>query len=455
MPTEEGGFAFTLAATDTADTTATASQDYTLTVNDADLTDTSVAPNPQPTAIEGADTGSLVVATFTDANPGDNTADFMATIHWGDTTDSTGIVSFDSGTGTYSVGGTHVYTEESSTTPYKVTVDVTDIGGSTLSGIGQVLVTVNDAALADSSQPISPSPITEGTDISSVPLATFTDSNTGDHSGDFTATIHWGDGSPDSTGTVTFSSGTYTVTGSHSYDEGSFTPTVDIKDIGGSTLSGIGMTTFTLTDAALTDTSSTATQTITEGADISTVPLATFTDANPGDHTADFTATIHWNDGSPDSAGTVTFSGGTYTVTGSHSYDEGSFTPTVDITDAGGSTLSGIGMTTFTVTDAALTNTSSTAAYMGTAGTPTGSLLVATFTDGNPGNNTADFTVTIHWGDSTTSTGTVSYDSTSGTYSVNGSHTYTSANTYMITVDVSDDGGSSLTGIGNASIVVI
>jgi hypothetical protein len=39
---------------------------------------------------EGASTGSLTLATFTDPNPGDNHADFTGTIHRGDGKDSTG-----------------------------------------------------------------------------------------------------------------------------------------------------------------------------------------------------------------------------------------------------------------------------------------------------------------------------------------------------------------------------
>jgi len=59
---------------------------------------------------------------------------------------------------------------------------------------------------------------------------------------------------------------------------------------------------------------------------------ATFTDANPGDHTADFTATIDWGDGTAPTTGTVSYNSVTkvYTVAGSHIYaEEGTYTPTV------------------------------------------------------------------------------------------------------------------------------
>jgi hypothetical protein len=72
--------------------------------------------------------------------------------------------------------------------------------------------------------------------------------------------------------------------------------------------------------------------------------LATFTDANPGATTADFTSgggstTINWGDGNT-SAGTVTQTGpGQFSVSGSHTYSTlGPYTITISITDDGGST---------------------------------------------------------------------------------------------------------------------
>ena len=100
-------------------------------------------------------------------------------------------------------------------------------------------------------------------------------------------------------------------------------------------LPAIGKTTVTVGDAALTDTSSTVAASGTEGASTGSIVLATFTDANPGNNTADMTATINWGGaGSGSTSGTVTYSGGTYTVTGSFTYgEEGSYTPTVNIAD--------------------------------------------------------------------------------------------------------------------------
>ena len=61
----------------------------TVAVADAPLTATGV----NVSATEGASTGSVVVAKFTDAYPGNHTADFTATIAWGDGHMSAGTVS--------------------------------------------------------------------------------------------------------------------------------------------------------------------------------------------------------------------------------------------------------------------------------------------------------------------------------------------------------------------------
>src|SRR5207302_2046034 len=128
-----------------------------------------------------------------------------------------------------------------------------------------------------------------------------------------------------------------------------------------------------------------------------------------GDHHVDMTATIHWGDNST-SAATVTFSGGTYSVSGSRTYvDEGSFPVTVDITDEGGNTLTAIGKTTVTVADGTLTDTSTTATPNATEGASAGILSVPTRPASDPGDHHVDMTATIHWGDNSTSAGTVTF----------------------------------------------
>jgi RHS repeat-associated protein len=442
---EEGLYSFSLTVQDDGGQTATITG--TANVRDLPLHDTSTAANASTT--EGASTGTLTVATFTDDNPGDHPGDFTATIFWGDGTSSPGTVSYSNGS--YAVSGSHTYADEGSCA---VTVDVSD-GGTALTGIGKTTVAVAeaDALSPDASQPTLPV-LREGIASGSIALATFDDTFGGATAGDFSVRIDWGDSSGLDSGTVTGGSGgPFTVHGQHTYaEEGSYTVQITLSDDGSGTATAALTRTLTVGDAALTDTSTQANPSATEGASTATLTVATFTDANPGDHHGDFIATIFWGDGLS-SSGTVSYSNGTYTVTGSHSYaEEGPYAVTVDVSDYGGSTLTGIGKTTVTVSDAALTDTSTAANPSATEGTSTGTLTVATFTDANPGDHSGDFTATIFWGDGLNSTGTVSYSG--GTYAVTGSHTYADEGSYAVTVNVSDDGGSTLTAIGKTTVTV-
>ena len=133
-----------------------------------------------PKSVSSAITG---LATFSDpAGVGvETTADFTATINWGDSSTSTGTVSYDGNTGRYAVAGGHTYADDGS---YSVSVAVTDQGGAppiTISGSA----TIADAALAGSG-----AAVVSGTEGATAQLvnATFTDANAGDHHGDFTAT---------------------------------------------------------------------------------------------------------------------------------------------------------------------------------------------------------------------------------------------------------------------------
>jgi hypothetical protein len=162
------------------------------------------------------------VATFSDADPSKTAASFTATIDWGDGTTSPGTITGSSGS--FQVSGQHTYADEGSFT-FTVTVTETGAGGATASSTATATVTEADV--------LSGSPVVlnvkaglpfHGT------VATFTDTNTANVSGDFTATIDWGDGTT-GPGTVSGGGGSFTVSGTHTYaTTGSFRVVVTLTD---------------------------------------------------------------------------------------------------------------------------------------------------------------------------------------------------------------------------------
>ena len=374
-----------------------------------------------------------VVATFTDANPNSTTADFSATITWGDGHTSNGTVAVNP-TGGFTVTGSNTYLDEGS---YSLTVHIVDDGGAVTDISGTAVVA--DASLTAAGSAIT---ATEGAGFNGV-VATFTDANPNSTTADFSATITWGDGHT-SNGTVAVNpTGGFTVTGSNTYlDEGSYSPTVHIVDDGGAVADISG--TAVVADASLTATGSAITA--TEGAGFNGV-VATFTDANPNSTAADFSATIIWGDGHTSNGTVAVNPTGGFTVTGSNTYlDEGSYSPTVQIADDGGAVANVTSPAV--VADASLTAKGS--AITATEGAGFNG-VVATFTDTNPNSTTADFSATITWGDGQTSSGIVAANPNGG-FNVLGTNTYHLQGSYAITVQIHDVGGTSTTAASMAQI---
>jgi hypothetical protein len=391
-------------------------------------------------------TGSIVVATFIDANSGDNSAEMTATIHWGNGTSSAGTISYASGT--YTVTGSTTYADEGA---FTVTVSVMDAGGSTLTGIGKTAVTVADAALADTSSSVSASS-TEGLATSSIVVATFTDANPGNHGGDFTATIHWGNG-VSSAGTVTYSSGTYIVTGGTTYaEEGSYAVTVDVVDVGGNKLTGIGKTTVTVADAALTMTSFNPPKGAVAGVNTGTLTLATFTDANTSTDIKDFTGVVGWGDGSSDTltsanGGILANANGSFSVVDSHTYPQAlcNATFSVLVTDVGGSSISQSALISVALNVVGQTFSTTENAFVQ-------KVTVATFTDAN----VTTYTATVDWADKDTSASVVVVPDSkvSGQFDVvaTKSHPYAEGGSYNVAVAVQAANGTSGNGTAIAAV---
>jgi hypothetical protein len=169
--------------------------------------------------------------------------------------------------------------------------------------------------------------------------------------------------------------------------------------------------------------------------------VATFTDPDPNATASEYSATIDWGDGPP-TAGAITGpTGGPFTVSGTHTYkEEGTYAVTVVITDVDTPTNNATAHSTAHVADAQI---AATCAAPGVS-PMSFSGPVATLTDANPFAPQTDFTATIHWGDMSSSSGTVT-GPTGGPFTVSGTHTYSSTGPFTITVSIADDGGSTAT----------
>jgi hypothetical protein len=69
----------------------------------------------------------------------------------------------------------------------------------------------------------------------------------------------------------------------------------------------------------------------------SLIPVARLTDADPLSESSDFTATVHWGDGTTPAGAVAATGAGRYTITAGHAYDDGgNFTITTTVADPGG-----------------------------------------------------------------------------------------------------------------------
>jgi hypothetical protein len=438
---EEGSYTLSVQVRD--DGGASVAGSRAISIADARLANLSL---PNPHATEGLGTGTCTVATFHDNNVLAPATDFTATITWGDGSTSTvsgatgGIVAL--GNGNFAVRAAHTYADEGN---FTLAVQILDVGGASIAGSQRIAVA--DHPLTNLS--IIPPTATEGKNTGILTLATFADF-LGAPSSDFTAVINWGDGSTSTvsgSGIVAGSGGGFRVQAAHTYaEEGNYTLAVKILDEGGASVSanrGIKVADAGLGNLGVFNPGA------TEGVGTGTFTVATFADKNAGAPATDFTAVVTWGDG-----GTTTLSGaagnivslgnGKFALLASHTYaEEGSYTLSVQVRDDGGASVSaGLGIK---VADAALGSLILNNPHA-TAGQDTGTFTVATFHDNNVAAPTADFTAVVHWGDGTSSTITAA-DIVSlgkGNFAVLADHTFATAGTVTLSVQVGDDGAASI-----------
>jgi RHS repeat-associated protein len=253
--------------------------------------------------------------------------------------------------------------------------------------------------------------------------------------GPYSATIDWGDGTT-STIPVTMTNDAATLHSTHTwFQNGSYSVVVTVTD---GNLVTTSATTTAVIFNAVPQLEAIDLIHVNEG-EVVTVTTS-FTDPGIEDQHA---AIIDWGDGSS-SAGTVSFNDGDGIVTGTHAYsDGGQYTVTLSLSDDGGGSAS-------TSTSASVQNSppivSSVPPVSGSEGSPVA--LTASFTDGG----TSDSHIaTIHWGDGTSSPGTVTSSGGQGT--ITGSHVYGDDGVYAVTVSISDSDGLTTSATGSATIL--
>ena len=377
-------------------------------------------------------------------------ASYTASIDWGDGSSPTaGDVALNSD-GTYSVydASGHIYDHAGS---YLVSVTV----DGTRNGIDSPVTFYRTASvLSGMTGSGTDLTSTQGTSTGGVTVATFVDPDPTATAADYTAYIDWGDGSAVERGTVSVYYGDIMVSSAGHVVRG----TGDVRDAGvpggstGRTANAYGTVTVSpglppgnlnALGCQLADVSTGVAGTAT---------LATFTDVDTALSASAFAAQVDWGDGSEQQLATVTGSGGHYLVQGEHDYAApGDYAVEVVITGPNGSATT---MTTAVVredmTATPRTWTLPTEDLLPNPDAPP-NMLLETFTDANLATTASDYTALVDWGDGTSSHAYGTVAGSGGQFTVSGSHGYSAAGVYAITVYLYDE----LPGAGVLSSTVV
>jgi Domain of unknown function DUF11/Carboxypeptidase regulatory-like domain len=444
---QSGLYNVTVSVTDTHGTTGTSAATV-VTVSNVEPTVGTPTVSPT-TSNEGSSTSFSVSGTFMDP-AGALDAPFTAVVNWGDSTTSTATVSGSANPFGYSFSGNHTYAQSGS---YNVTVSVTDKDGSTGTSAAQS-VTVANVAPTVGKPTVSPISANEGSNTAFSVSGTFTDP-AGALDAPFTAVVNWGD-STTSTATVSGSANPfgYSFSGNHTYAQsGSYNVTVSVTDKDGSTGTSAAQSVTVANVAPTVSTPTVAPTSANEGSSTAFSVSGTFTDP-AGALDAPFTAVVNWGD-STTSTATVSGSGNpfNYSFSGNHTYAQsGSFNVTVSVTDKDGGTGNSAPTAVAVANVAPAVGTPTVSPTTSSEGSSTAFSVSGTFTD-PAGALDAPFTAVVNWGDSTTSTATVSGSGNPFNYSFSGNHTYAQNGSYNVTVSVTDkDGG---TGTSAARVVTV
>src|SRR6266566_4730623 len=347
-------------------------------------------------------------ATFTDP---DLTDQHRVEIDWGDgTTPDTYRLTV--GDRSFSLQKTVPYANDSAST-LTVTITLSDGTFATTRFVG---VDVLNAAPSINSFALSSATVEAGKAVTAT--GTFADSGTVDT---HTVTVDWGDLSPKTTLNLVAGVSSFT-TSPHTYvNAGDFTVTATVTDNAGASATATSSVSVHQANQA----PSIASLNLTTGAEGGSSSLAlTFADADAADT---HTVSVDWGDGATSDSGTLASTVSTFGA--SHVYaDTGTYSVVVTLVDSAN----------HTVTASASVSPTNVAPVVGSLSlSPTSvvdhqTLTVSgTFTD--PG--TADtFTVTVEWGDGTSSTDSLA----AGTRSFSATHAYNAAGPVTIKATVAD-----------------
>jgi subtilisin family serine protease len=415
--------------------------------------------HPLPAWEGQALTDSVVLATFTDANPyaghplnADLTpswGDGSVTIDWGDGSPTqAGKVVYDPSTQVYSVTGAGKVYDFGT---YTATISIIGNGGARASATA--VVNARNEPLAVQTQDIGV--VSEGTQFSGV-VGTFADPNQNSTATNFQATIDWGGGHT-SVGTILqVGPGQFEVRATRAFSAiGPQSFGVSVTDKAAkATFAAPTAGHYTVQDAPIASAKGAGTITAAEGFPVSAT-VATFVDPNASGQPSDWTATIDWGDGHT-STGTVGRAlGGAFGVSGTHQFAVSPPGQPYDVK----------------VTISSLADASNQATVHTAVNVPNGALsiqglnqqvtqgkplsgVLATFGDANTSQAASAYSVSIAWGDGTPAQPGRLVARGGGQFSVEalGAHAYARAGTFPIHVTVSDGQGGTVTSAAEVEV---
>ncbi len=414
---------------------------------------------------------------------------FTATYDWGDGTSTAATVTQDANNpSVYTVTGNHTYLDPGL---FPTALTVSFVGGSVTGVVNGVPISLTlppstatpagptSAVVTDGILAVTAFPIVgvEGIAIPSGPIATFIDAGGSDLLGDYSASIAITDSNgfslilPAASITQVGNSAQYTVIAPDITlpEAGTYQIQVTVTDNGQlGPIVATGASTAVIADAALTP-DAPVLQVGNTGILLSGFGVGSFTDGNPNAPVTDFTGTIDWGDGSPNSVALFApgVGAGAFNVSGSHTYAKpGVYNVTTTVIDEEGKTTTL--NASFTITD--LPVTGETKSFTAVEGQNTGPFVLATFEDPNTLATVADVKAELAiggWGDGTPGVAgiqlaveQIGVNPTTGNpiFQVIGSHTYAeeALAPYTLSVIITTSGGvqTTLTSLPGGGVTV-